>query len=385
MTTLEARADAYDDAFGRTALATPIPFLDLRAMTAGLRPALDLAIDAVLRHGQFVGGPEVTQFEHDFALLCGARHCVGVANGTDALTLVLEGLGIGRGDEVIVPTNTFVATAEAVQACGATPVFVDVDPDTLLIDPAAVEDAIGTATAAVIVVHLFGQPADCGALRRITRRHGLALIEDAAQAHGAREGGRTVGSLADAAAFSFYPGKNLGALGDGGAVVTSDEALAARIRSLADHGRCPTDRHQHRVPGRNSRLDTVQAAALGVKLRHLAADNARRAVAMQHYRDLLPPSVRPVATRPGVTPAYHLAVVQTEHRERLCAALTQHQIGWGVHYPIPCHQQGAFATGERLPVAERAARRILSLPLSPLLSADQISRVCAVVESVVNP
>lgn len=355
-----------------------VPFLDLPAIHAELRPDLDRSWAGVLEHGVFVGGPEVSLFEEEFAAFCGARHCVGVANGTDALRLILEGLGIGPGAEVIVPTNTFIATAEAVAAVGARPVFVDVHPHTLLVDPSAVAAAIGPATAAIAAVHLFGQMADVTALRALADRHGLALVEDAAQAHGARDRGVRAGGAGHAAAFSFYPGKNLGALGDGGAVVTDDEALAARVRSLADHGRSPVERGRHELVGCNSRLDSVQAAVLRVKLARLEFDNGRRVAAMDCYRRHLPLGAEPVAVRPGSEPVYHLAVVQVDDRPTVTRTLTESQIGWGVHYPVPCHLAPAFAGGARLPVAEEAAARILSLPMSPTLAQEQIETVCDV-------
>ena len=273
-----------------TEVVDSVPFLDLASVNGALHSDYELAWKTVLQHGRFVGGPEVEQFEASFAAYCETTACVGVANGTDALELILAGLGIGPGDEVIVPTNTFVATAEAVCAVGARPRFVDVLPDTLLIDPDAVAAAAGPATAAVIAVHLFGQMADLDALFPVARRHGLAVIEDAAQAHGARLRGRRAGSVGAAAAFSFYPGKNLGALGDGGAVVTQDTELAARIRRRANHGRAAADRHRHDQRGRNSRLDTLQAAMLSVKLADLDNANLARRRAMDRYRRQLPPS-----------------------------------------------------------------------------------------------
>jgi len=366
-----------------TLLTERIPFLDLASLHADLREELDLAWKSVLESGRFVGGPEVERFEERFAAYCGTAHCVGVANGTDALELILAALGIGRGDEVIVPANTFIATVEAVHAVGARPRFVDVRPDTLLIDPEAVAAAINRATAAVIGVHLFGQMVDVDRLGALAERHGLAFIEDAAQAHGARYRGRRAGSAGVAGAFSFYPGKNLGALGDGGAVVTDDAQLAARIRSMADHGRSATDRQLHDLRGRNSRLDALQAAVLSVKLPHLDAGNERRRALMARYRENLPAFCTPVAEDPQGEPVYHLAVVQVPDRDRVAGALTAAGIGWGVHYRVPCHLQPAFAEfTERLPVAERAAERILSLPMSPTLSDDQVIRVCEVLRGV---
>ena len=357
-----------------------IPFLDLSGVNSPLQDDLDLAWKAVFTHGLFVGGPEVGAFEEAFAAFCGARHAIGVANGTDALEIILRALGIGGGDEVIVPANTFVATVEAVCAVGARPRFVDVMPDTLLIDPCCVADAINVRTAAVIAVHMFGQMVDVAALSDVTRRHGLALIEDAAQAHGAEFAGRRAGSVGLAAAFSFYPGKNLGALGDGGAIVSDDLGLVRRIRQLADHGRSTEDRHVHLDRGRNSRLDTLQAVALHAKLDGLVEANAYRRAAMQLYRDLLPPDCTPVAEQEAAKSATHLAVVQVPDRRAVTTLLDRNGIGWGIHYPVPCHHQPAFAqfsTGA-LPVVEAAAERILSLPMFPTITADMVRNVCSV-------
>ncbi|MGY1812812.1 DegT/DnrJ/EryC1/StrS family aminotransferase [Blastococcus sp. SYSU D00820] len=367
--------------------AAPIPFLDLPGTTELVREDLDLAWKTVVEHGRFVGGPEVAEFEARFAGYCGTRSCVGVGNGTDALELVFSALGIGPGDEVVVPANTFVATAEAVCAVGARPRFVDVLPDTLEVDPEAVAAAIGPRTAAVVAVHLYGQMADVAALGQLARRHGLALVEDAAQAHGARFDGVRAGSAGVAAAFSFYPGKNLGALGDGGAVVSDDADLVRRIRVLADHGRTPGGHHAHEVPGRNSRLDTLQAAVLTAKLARLDQDNAARRAAMARYREMLPGGCRPVAQHPAAEHVHHLAVVQVDDRRAVTSALDAAGIGWGVHYPVPCHRQPAYARFAEgpLPVAEAAADRILSLPMSPTLTADQVDRVCEVVAEVVGP
>jgi dTDP-4-amino-4,6-dideoxygalactose transaminase len=366
-------------------VACSVPFLDLPGVNNGLREEFDLAWKTVLNHSGYIGGPEVERFEREFASYCGTRACIGVANGTDALELILVGLGIGRGDEVILPANTFIATAEAVCATGARPRFVDVCPDTLLIDPDAVEAAISPSTAAIIAVHLYGQMVDPQRISTIAAAHGLALIEDAAQAHGARHRGTTAGSVGVAAGFSFYPGKNLGALGDGGAVVTGDAALAEKIRSIANHGRSAADRHLHDHVGRNSRLDTLQAALLSAKLPRLDAGNARRAAAMAAYREMLPQRCTPVTVAPGAEPVYHLAVIQVDDRRQVGEALTAAGIGWGVHYPIPCHRQPALAAfheslpvAQELPVTERAASRILSVPMSPTLTVEQVARVCDV-------
>lgn len=361
-----------------------VPFLDLAAVHLDLRDDLDVAWKEVLAHGRFIGGPEVASFEAEFAAHCEVAHCVGVGNGTDALELILAGLGIGPGDEVIVPANTFVATVEAVCAAGARPRFVDVRPDTLLVDPAAVEAAITPRTAAVVAVHLYGQMADVDALSRLASRHGIALVEDAAQAHGARYLGRRPGGWGAAAGFSFYPGKNLGALGDGGAVVSDDPALVGRIRRLADHGRSPDDRYVHEVSGRNSRLDTIQAAALRVKLAHLDRMNAARVALVERYRQNLPSWCVPVARDPAAEPVYHLAVVQVPDRPTVTSALDANGIGWGLHYPVPCHRQPPFAryADGPLPVVEEAAERILSLPLSPRMAPEQVDLVCEVLHDV---
>lgn len=362
-----------------------IAFLDLPAVTAPLREELDLAWKAVLGHGRYVGGPEVTRFESEFASYCEAGQCVGVANGTDALELILRTLGIGRGDEVIVPGNTFIATAEAVCSVGARPRFVDVLQDTLLIDPEAVAAAVRPSTAAVMAVHLYGQMVDVDRLLPIARRHGLAVVEDAAQSHGARFAGRRAGSVGTAAAFSFYPGKNLGALGDGGAVVTNDAELAATIRRLGDHGRSGSDRYLHDLRGRNSRLDSLQAAVLSAKLAGLDAANHHRRGLAARYRSELPASCPMVAVHPDAEAVHHLAVIQVEDRESVTRALSAAGIGWGLHYPVPCHRQPAFAEfGERLPVAEAAAARIVSLPISATHTTNDVARVVAVLRDATS-
>lgn len=358
--------------------AAGVPFLDLAAVNRGFRREHERAWRALMDHGCFVGGPEVERFEEEFADYCGAARCVGVANGTDALELILRALGIGRGDEVIVQANTFVATVEAICAAGAVPVFVDVLPGTLQMDPSAVAAAVTPRTAGIIAVHLYGQMADVDALGRVARRHGLALVEDAAQAHGARLRGVRAGAAGAAAGFSFYPGKNLGAFGDAGAVVTSDAALADRVRRIADHGRDPDDRRRHDLRGRNSRLDSIQAAVLSAKLRRLDEDNAGRVRAMETYRRLLPPACRVLDEHPDSHPVHHLAVVRSADRDRLAAGLTAGGIGWSVHYPVPCHLQPAYAEfmRDRLPVAEEAADEIISLPMWPTISDEEIVAVC---------
>ncbi|NYJ05902.1 DegT/DnrJ/EryC1/StrS family aminotransferase [Petropleomorpha daqingensis] len=357
-----------------------IPFLDLRAGNEVVRKELDRAWRDVLGHGRFTGGPEVEIFESEFAEYCDSAHCIGVGNGTDALELILAALGIGPGDEVIVPGNTFVATAEAICAAGAFPRFVDVRPTTLEIDPDAVEEAINPRTVAIIAVHLYGQMAEVDRLESIAARHGLVLLEDAAQAHGARFGGRRAGSIGRAAAFSFYPAKNLGALGDGGAVLTDDDEIASRVRQLANHGRARESHWVHDVSGRNSRLDTLQAAVLSVKLPKLDEQNHKRRVLMQHYREQLPRRCMPLAQHGLAESVHHLAVVQVRDRAAATHVMSVAGIGWGLHYPVPCYRQPAFAefVDEKLPVTDRAAERILSLPLSPTMTVAQVDRVCQV-------
>jgi dTDP-4-amino-4,6-dideoxygalactose transaminase len=363
-----------------------IPFYALGPQHQPLAAAFHRRLDDVLAGDAFVGGPWLERFERQWAAYCGVEHAIGVANGTDAIELILRGLGIGPGDEVIVPANTFIATAAAVVAVGATPVFVDVDPGSLLLTEAGVLAAIGPLTAAVIVVHLYGQPADVGAIRMVADRHGIAVVEDAAQAHGAAVGDRRVGSLARAGAFSFYPGKNLGALGDGGSVVTDDASLADRIRSLANHGRGRVP-GQHIEVGRNSRLDGLQAAFLSEKLPHLDRSNARRRELADRYRRLLADiPVAFVETRAGVEAVYHLLVVQVAERDRFRQRLAERGVDTSIHYPIACHRQPAmerFAPGY-LPISERAASRLVSLPLYPTMPDGHVDRVCEVIHEAIG-
>ncbi|MCG3189079.1 MAG: dTDP-3-amino-3,4,6-trideoxy-alpha-D-glucose transaminase [Burkholderiaceae bacterium] len=353
-----------------------IPFLDLQRINATFEPDLGRAAARVLASGRYVLGPEVAAFEAEFAAYCGVRHAVGVASGLDALVLILRAYDIGTGDEVIVPSHTFIATWLAVGQVGARPVPVEPEPDGFLIDPARVEAAITPRTRAVIAVHLYGHPASMAALREITRRHRLHLIEDAAQAHGAREDGRRVGSLGDAAAFSFYPGKNLGALGDAGAITCDDDALAQHLRQLRNYG--ALQKYHHDVAGVNSRLDELQAAILRVKLPRLDADNAHRRTQAEAYEAVLRGSpLAPSPVRPGCEPVWHLMVVQHGARDALAAALAAEGIECGVHYPVPCHRQGAYAGGSwpALAGAERLAARVLSLPLGPHLSVADVRMV----------
>ncbi len=359
-----------------------IPFIDLEAMHDEVRDELDDVWRRISRSGRFIGGEAVENFEREWARYCNTGHCVGVGSGTAAVELALTALGIGRGDEVIVPANTFIATAAAAVATGAEVVFVDVDPATLLVTPDIVARAITPRTAAVIVVHLYGQTADMDGIDATASSAGIAVVEDAAQAHGALWRGRKAGGLSHLGCFSFYPGKNLGAFGDAGAVVTDDGALAERIRRLSNHGRAPDDPHCHDIVGANHRLDALQAAVLSVKLKRLDAWNAGRRRAADAYAAALAGlPLRLVETAPGASSSHHLAVVQTPYRDELRRALAAEGISTSVHYPIPCHQQAAFSTARErsLPVVEAAARRILSLPLYPHLTDAQIGRVADVV------
>jgi dTDP-4-amino-4,6-dideoxygalactose transaminase len=355
-----------------------IPLFELSKLHAEMADEVEQAWQQVRQAGAFVGGEFVERFEAEWADYCGARHCIGVANGTDALELCLTALGIGRGDEVIVPANTFIATAEAVANVGATPVFVDVDRATLVMTAAGVEAAITPLTAAVIVVHLYGLPADMDAIRRVASGAAIRVLEDAAQAHGARWRGRPVGGLSDAGCFSFYPSKNLGAWGDGGAVVTQDGALAERVRCLSDHGRTASARDRHQAGGRNSRLDGIQAAILSAKLRRLDGWVERRRRVARAYRAAL--AGLPVALQqepPEAVHSYHLAVLRTPHRDHLRRHLAAAGIGTGIHYPVPCHRQPGFASEHQatLRVPERAAEEILSIPMYPHLSDEDVSRI----------
>ncbi|MGE4086190.1 MAG: DegT/DnrJ/EryC1/StrS family aminotransferase [Vicinamibacterales bacterium] len=368
--------------------ARAVAFNDLRAAHAEVRAELDACWADALEHASFIGGAAVEQFERSFADACGIDNAVGVGNGTDALQLVLEALGIGRGSEVIVPANTFIATAEAVARTGAQPVFVDVSPDSLLISPDAVRAALSARTAAVIAVHLYGQLADMAALQRLCRHAGVALIEDAAQAHGARRDGLGPGARSAAATFSFYPGKNLGALGDGGAVLTGDRGLADAVRMLANHGRGGHD-GDHAVIGTNSRLDALQAAVLSVKLRRLDTWNERRRQVHAWYRELLPAGARATAIEAGNVAVHHLEVARVPRRDEVRGRMLAAGIATGVHYPVPCHRTGAFrrpgADGASCPVAEDAAARVLSLPMHPFLTRDDVALTCDALAAALEP
>jgi dTDP-4-amino-4,6-dideoxygalactose transaminase len=361
-----------------------VPFVDLAAQQAEIEDEVRLGLDSVFERTAFIGGAEVALFEREYADHVGVAHCVGVANGTDALELALRALGVGAGAEVILPANTFIATAEAVSAVGATPVLVDVDEEHLLLDPGAVERALTPRTRAVVPVHLFGQVAPVERLRGL----GVPILEDAAQAQGARRHGRPAGSLGRVAATSFYPGKNLGAAGDAGAVMTDDADIADRVRLLGAHG--SPSKYVHQVVGRNSRLDTIQAIVLRAKLQRLEKWNELRRQAAERYAELLGdvPDVRVPASAPGNEDVWHLYVVRVPDRDRVLAALAEAGIGAGIHYPTPVHLTEAYADLRlregSFPVAERAAREILSLPMFPHLTAEQQERVVDVLAAAVR-
>lgn len=357
-----------------------IPFLDLGAINARSAVGLEAAFSRVLTSGWYVLGKEVEAFEAEFAAYCGARHCIGVGNGLEALHLILCAMGIGPGDEVIVPSNTYIATWLAVSQCGATPVPVEPVEATCNMDPALIEAAITAHTRAIMVVHLYGQTADMDPINEIARRHGLKVVEDSAQAHGAGYKGQRAGTLGDASGFSFYPGKNLGALGDGGAVTTNDEALAERIRVLRNYG--SQVKYHNEVKGVNSRLDELQAALLREKLPLLDRDNLRRKAIAGIYDErlkgcgLVMPSVPEWAD-----PVWHLYVVRTPERDALQRHLTAAGIGTMIHYPIPPHLQPAYSelklTAGTFPISERIHAQVLSLPMGPHLDDAQVERVNA--------
>jgi dTDP-4-amino-4,6-dideoxygalactose transaminase len=357
----------------------PIPFLDLKSHHAALRVELDRAIKEVIDSGAFAGGPFVEKFERDFAAYCGSRYAIGVGSGTEALWLSLLACGVGPGDEVITVANTFMATAETITYCGARPVFVDVNETTYTMDPAGLEEAHGPRTKAIIPVHLFGQPADMDPILEFARKHNLFVIEDAAQAHGAKYKGRTAGTLGDAGCFSFYPSKNLGALGEAGAIITNDAELQEKLRILRDHGQ--VRKYHHEVIGWNCRMDGIQAAVLSVKLPYLESGNSlRRTHALQYNRafDGLGEVVTPFEAS-YARHVYHVYAIRVEERDEVTRFLKERAIQCAVHYPVPIHLQKAYqhlgyVTGS-LPISERIAREFISLPMFPELTEAQINMV----------
>jgi len=364
-----------------------IEFFPMAAILEADRTELDQAFHRVMSSGQLILGREVAAFEEEFAAYCGADHCVSVGNGLDALAIALRAQGIGPGDEVIVPGHTFIASWLAVSQTGAIPVAADVEPHSGNLDPAAVAALISPRSAAIMPVHLYGQPAAMEAINRIAARHGLFVLEDAAQAHGARHQGRRAGGLGDAAAFSFYPTKNLGALGDGGAIVTNDAGLAERARRYRNYG--SSEKYVHDVAGTNSRLDELQAAFLRTRLPRLDEANARRRQIANGYRLRLAgiAGLELPPTDNESEPVYYLFVVKTPQRDVLAAGLAARGIGTMVHYPCPPHRQPAYA-GTRLraplPVSEMLAERVLSLPLWPVLTEEDVDLVAAAVRDVLD-
>jgi len=353
-----------------------VPFLDLKAQYSSIKGEVDEAIQSVIDSCAFSGGPFVVDFEREFAAFCGTRYCIGVGSGTEALWLILMAMGIGEKDEIITVPNTFIATVEAISFCGARPVFVDVDEQFYTMNPDLLCKAITKSTKAIIPVHLYGQPADMNPIMEVAREYGLAVIEDACQAHGAQYKGMRVGSIGDAAAFSFYPGKNLGAFGEAGAVVTDDKELADKIRILRDHGQ--STKYFHELAGVNSRMDGIQAAILSVKLRHLEAWNNARIRLAARYGELLTGIAKVVIPfqRRYDRHVYHIYSVLVPRRDRVLDEMKERGISCGIHYPLPVTLQKAYAhlgigTGA-FPVSESCAEQTLSLPMFPEINSVQL-------------
>lgn len=365
-----------------------IPFLDLKTQHRALKAEILALWSEILDSAGFIGGKYVEDFERGFAEACGASHCLAVNSGTDALRFILLALGLEAGDEVITVPNTFIATTEAISQAGGKVVFVDVDPATCNIDPRKLEAAVSPRTRGIIPVHLYGNPADMEAVQAIAERFGLWVVEDACQAHLAEYKGRRAGTIGRAAAFSFYPGKNLGACGEAGAVTTADPAIAAKVRLLRDHGQA--QKYYHDLEGYNGRCDALQAAALSVKLSRLPGWCQRRREHASLYLDLLKdvPGITLPATTPGGLPVYHLFVIQVENRDNVMRRLQEKGIATALHYPVPLHLQKAYAHMNlppgSFPVAEGCARRLLSLPIYPELTEKQIRYVCTTLKEVLK-
>ena len=366
-----------------------VPYLDLKSHHAPLRDEFERAIRDVIDSGIFASGPAVTRFEEAFARFCECDHAVGLGSGTEAVWLALIACGVEPGDEVITVPTTFMATAEAITYCGAKPVFVDIDERTYTMDATALSGALTSKTKAIVPVHLFGQVGDMDPILKFARQHGLPVIEDAAQAHGAEYKGKKAGSMGEIGCFSFYPGKNLGALGEAGAVVTNDTKLRDKIRSLRDHGQ--VRKYQHTMIGWNCRMDAIQGACLEIKLRHLQRGNELRRKHAKRYNegfrgldDVVTPTEADYARH-----IYHVYAIRVQGRENVIRQLEENGVGYGVHYPIPIHLQEAYAAlgYERgaFPVSEMIAREVLSLPMYPELKEDQIDFVIETVTEAVNP
>ena len=364
-----------------------IPFLNLKAQHDALRGEINAAIQAVIDASAFAGGPFVAGFEQDFAVYCGTKHAVAMGSGTEALWLPLLGMGVGAGDEVITVPSTFMATAEAITYCGAKPVFVDVEESTCLMNPALIEKAITPRTKAIMPVHLFGQVADMDPIMEIATRRGLFVIEDACQAHGAEYKGRRAGSIGHAGAFSFYPGKNLGALGEGGATVTNDLKLQQHMAMMRDHGQ--RKKYHHDLVGWNARMDGIQGAVLRVKLKHLDAANEGRRRNAALYLELLAgeKQIQLPVEAAGRRHVWHIFPIRTANRDAVMEILNQRGVGCGIHYPIPVHLQEAYSSlglkRGSFPVAERCADQFISLPMFPELSREQIETVVRELKSAV--
>jgi dTDP-4-amino-4,6-dideoxygalactose transaminase len=365
-----------------------VPFLDLRSHHNPQMAEISLAIQEVIESTAFAGGPFVAAFEKDFAAYCDVPYALGVGSGTEALWLSLLACGVGLGDEVITVPSTFMATAEAITYCGARPVFVDVDEQTYTMNPEALKGALTTKTRAIVPVHLFGQPADMDPIMEFARKHGLHVIEDACQAHGAEYKGRRVGTLGDTACFSFYPGKNLGAFGEAGAIVTGSSELQEKIRILRDHGQ--VRKYFHSVVGWNCRMDGIQGAVLQIKLRHLEAGNQRRRAHAAHYNATLREveGVIIPAHRSCVRHVYHVYAIRANHRDEVVKLLADQGIATGIHYPVPVHLQAAYRSlgyeKGAFPIAERCADEFVSLPMYPELTELQLETVIQGVKEAVT-
>lgn len=358
-----------------------IPFLDLQAAYAELKLEIDSAIHKVFKSGCYILGPEVETFENEFADFCEAKYAIGVANGLDALHLSLLAMGIGPGDEVIVPSNTYIATWLAVSHCGATPVPVEPNEHTYNIDPTLIEAAITTHTKAIIPVHLYGQPADLDPILTLARKYGLYVLEDGAQAHGARYRGQRIGAHGSAVAWSFYPGKNLGALGDGGAVTTNDSDIAERIKVLRNYG--SRVKYIHETRGYNSRLDPIQAAVLRVKLSKLDEWNKRRRSIASSYLEKINSTNLILPTTPSYCdPVWHLFVVRTSNRDTFQMRLADSGINSLIHYPIPPHCQKAYRLNTKLPISEKLSQEVLSIPIGPHLKTNEANRVIKIMNDL---
>ena len=356
-----------------------VPFLDLKTQHESIKDEIAAAIELVLDNSAFAGGPLVEQFENEFATFCQCQHAIGVGSGTEALWLALLVLGIGSGDEVITVPNTFIATAEAISFCGAKPVFVDIDEQIYNMNPALLEKAITAKTKAIVPVHLFGQMADMDAIMEIAQEYGLFIIEDASQAHGAKYGGRPAGSIGDVGCFSFYPGKNLGAYGEAGAIVTNDKNLMKKLKMLRDHGQ--QEKYYHKMIGWNSRMDGLQGAILSVKLKHLTSWSEARQKNARLYNELLADVdgvIRPLVAD-NAEHVYHIYAIRVQNRDALKSALEANNIHCGIHYPVPIHLQEAYLyqgiDNGNFPITEKCAEELLSLPMFPELTTEQIEQV----------